>query len=128
MSNVQTETPVQEAISFISIGAIILSVGLYVGAVNNIPVLSPALFWVATLVYNWFPQLASLRSPQVPMLVASATVGGMTWLVLLPCAPLLARAFNSQQMASLERQTVKLKRNRAKIQKQRRDRDGFNAS
>jgi hypothetical protein len=126
MSGGQQETPVQEAISLLSISCILLSVACYVACLDNLPVVSPTLLWVATIIYAWFPQLGGLH--QVPMLVASATVGGIVWLTGLPFAPLLARAFNSQQIASLERQTVKLKRNRARIIKNRRDKDGWNAS
>ena|SRR5271166_877768 len=128
MSTGQSETPVQEAISIISIAAILLAVGCYVACMGNAAVISPAMFWVAVQVYSFFPSLNGLHSPQVPMLVAAATVSGLFWLLMMPLAPILARAFNSQQMASLERQTIKLKRNRAQIQKQRKDRDGFNAS
>jgi hypothetical protein len=126
--NGQPETPVQEAVSLVSIAAILLGVGCYVGAINNTPILSPALFVVAEVVYNWFPQLSGLHSPQMPMLIAASTVGGLTWILGVPFAPLLARAFNSQQMASLERQTIKLKRNRARIIKNRRDRDDYDVS
>jgi hypothetical protein len=37
----------------------------------------------------------------------------------------LATWFSSAQIATLERQTIKLQRNRARIQKQRRDRDSY---
>jgi hypothetical protein len=54
------------------------AVGCYVAAAQNIPVASPALFWVASMVYHWFPGLNSIRTPEMPMLVSAATVGG--WL------------------------------------------------
>ena len=62
------------------------------------------------------------------MVVSSATIGGVFWLVTIPFAGLLARLFNASQLASLERQTIKLKRNRAKIIKNRRERDGFDVN
>jgi hypothetical protein len=64
------QTPVQEAISFLTIGAILAGVGCYVAATQNVPVASPALFWVASMVYHWFPGLYALRAPQMPMLVS----------------------------------------------------------
>ena len=43
----------------------------------------------------------------------------------IPFAGLLATWFSSAQIATLERQTIKLQRNRARIQKERRDRDSY---
>jgi hypothetical protein len=45
------QTPFQEAISLITIVAILVGVGAYVAALKNVPLLSPALFWVAVQVY-----------------------------------------------------------------------------
>src|SRR4029077_16275594 len=33
-------------------------VGCYLAATHNIPVASRALFWVASMVYHWFPEVA----------------------------------------------------------------------
>ena len=121
------QTPLQEAISFLTIAAILVAVGCYVAATQNIPVASPALFWVASMVYHWFPGLNTLRAPQMPMLVSAAAVGGVFFVVVIPFAGLLATWFSNAQMANLERQTAKLQRNRARIQKRRRDRDGYDA-
>ena len=121
------ETPLQEAISFITIAAILVAVGCYVAAVQNVPVASPALFWVASIIYHWVPGLNAISAPQMPMLVSAATVGGAFFVVGIPFAGLLATWFSSAQMANLERQTAKLQRNRARIQKQRRDRDRYDA-
>jgi hypothetical protein len=121
------QTPLQEAISFLTIAAILVAVGCYVAALQDIPVASPGLFWVASMVYHWFPGLNAIRAPQMPMLVSAAAVGGAFFVVGIPLAGLLARWFSSAQMANLERQTAKLQRNRARIQKRRRDRDGYDA-
>lgn len=123
--NDSTQTPIQEAVSLITIFALLITVGCYLVAMNNVPVLSPFLFWVATQAYHFFPALSYLRSPQIPMLVSAVAVGGAVWLVGLPFASLMAVWFNQSQMAGLERQTVRLKRNRARIVKRRRDKDGF---
>jgi hypothetical protein len=126
MSN-QSETPEQEARSMIAIAAIIMGVVCFVGALNNIPVLSPFLFWVSELVYTCFPILNALKSPQIPMLVSAATVAGIFWLIGNPFAGLLAQAFASGQVAQMERQTKKLKRNRARIKARQRQQDDFTA-
>jgi len=127
MSDAQ-QSPIQEAISIITIAAILLGVGCYVAAINNVPILGRALFWVATVVYQYVPGLKSLKGPQVPMLVAAATVGGVFFMFTLPFANLIARWFSASQLASLERQTATLKRNRARIVAKRRARDSFDVS
>jgi hypothetical protein len=119
------QTPLQEAISFLTIAAILVAVGCYGAAAQNIPVASPALFWVASMVYHWFPALNDIRAPQMPMLISAAAVGGTFFVVGIPFAGLLATWFSSAQIASLERQTAKLQHNRSRIQKQRRDRDSY---
>ena len=111
------QTPLEEAISFLTIAAILVAVGCYVAAAQNIPVASPALFWVASMVYHWIPGLDAIRAPQMPMLVSAAAVGGAFFVVGIPFAGLLATWFASAQMANLERQTAKLQRNRARVQK-----------
>lgn len=123
--NEPNQTPIQEAISLITITALLIAVGCYLAAMNTVPLLSPFLFWVATQAYHFFPALNYLRSPQVPMLVSAAAVGGAFWLVGIPFAGIMAAWFSQSHIASLERQTIRLKKNRAKIQKSRRDRDGF---
>ena len=121
------QTPLQEAISFLTIASILVAVGCYVATLQNIPVASPALFWVASIAYQWFPGLNALTAPQMPMLVSAAAIGGIFFAVTVPFAGLLAAWFSSAQMANLERQTAKLQRNRAKVQRQRRNRDRYDA-
>ena len=121
------QTPLEEAISFLTIAAILVAVGCYAAAVRNIPVTSPALFWIASMVYHWIPALNAIRAPQMPILVSAAAVGGTFFVVGIPFAGLLATWFSSAQIANLERQTAKLQRNRARIQKQRRDLDRYDA-
>ena len=123
--NDANQTPLQEAISLITIAAILVAVDCYATPVQNIPVASPALFWVASMVYHWIPALNAIRAPQMPMLMGAAAVGATFFVVGIPFAGLLATWFSSAQIANLERQTAKLQRNRARIQKQRRDRDSY---
>ena len=65
---------------------------------------------------------------QIPMLVSSAAVGGALWIVGMPLTAPLAAWFSAGQLGRLEQQTLKLKRNRARIQKRRRDRDQFDVT
>ena len=119
------QTPLQEAISFLTIASMLVAVGCYVATLQNIPVASPALFWVASIAYHWFPGLNAVRAPQMPMLVSAAAIGGAFFVVTVPFAGLLAAWFSSAQMANLERQTAKLQRNRARVQRQRRNRNRY---
>ena len=122
------QSPLQEARSIITISAILVAVVSYVGAIKNAPLISPALFWLATLIYNWLPMLSCMPGEQIPMLVSSAAVGGGLWIVGMPLAGPLAAWFSAGQLGRLEQQTLKLKRNRARIQKRRRDRDQFDVT
>ena len=54
-----------------------LGVGLYLAGINNVPVVAPSLFWVSGLVYHRVPSLNDLSSPQVAVLVAALTAGGI---------------------------------------------------
>ena len=122
------QTPLQEAKSIITISAILVAVVCYLGAIKNAPVVSPALFWLATQIYHWLPALSQIPGEQIPMLVSSAAVGGGLWIVGMPLAGPLAAWFSAGQLGRLEHQTQKLKRNRARIQKRRRDRDRFDVT
>jgi hypothetical protein len=75
--------------------------------------------------YRWVPGWDAISTD------AFAVERGSGWRDFLcggdPIADLLATWFSSARMANLERQTAKLQRNRARIQKQRRDRDRYDA-
>lgn len=128
MDSQHDKTPIGEAISLISIASLLLGVCCFVGASENVAFVVPALLWVAEQVYRLFPALSYLNSPQMPMVAAALAVGGGFFVLAIGFAPLLARLFNSSQMAEMDRQTAKLKRNRARITQARRDRDNFNVS
>jgi hypothetical protein len=118
-------TPFQEAVSIITITAILVAVGCYAAAVNNVPVLAPMLYWVATEVYRLFPALKVLHQSQVPMLVSAAAVGVAFFFLTIPLANWLAGVFSRAGIDNLERQTARLKEHREKLKKKRRDRDDF---
>jgi hypothetical protein len=122
------QSPLQEARSIITISAILVALVCYVCAIENAPVISPGLFWLATQIYNWLPMLSRMPGEQIPMLVSSAAVGGGLWILGMPLAGLLAAWFSAGQLGRLEQQTAKLKRNRTRIQKRRRDRDQFDVT
>ena len=70
----------------------------------------------------------SLGAPQMAMLVSAVAVGDAFFVLGIPFAGVLATWFSRAHMASLERQTDKLRRNRIGIQKRHRDRDGYEAN
>jgi hypothetical protein len=119
------QTPFQEAISLITIVAILVGVGAYLAALKNVALLSPALFWVAVQVYQLFPALTHLPGDQVPMLVAAASIGTLFFIFTIPLAYWLAGAFSRAGISSMDRQTLRLKRIRNTIKKRRIDNDRF---
>ena len=122
------QSPLQEAISIVTIASILIAVGCYVAAINKIPLLSSGLYWIAVQVYYCFPALSALQGPQIPMLVSAGAVGGSVWILGMGFAGPLASWFSAGQLGRLERQTLKLKRNRARIQRRRRERDSFDVT
>jgi hypothetical protein len=124
MSN-PNQTPLKEATSLITIGAILVAMGCYTGAVQNVPGLAPGVLWLAGLVIGWLPALNALHGAQIPLLVGSGTVGLAVFLFGIPLAPLLAAGFARAQLQNVERSTVRLKKNRASLQKKERSRDDF---
>jgi hypothetical protein len=119
------QTPVQEAVSLITILAILVSVGCYAGAAHNVPGLTPGVLWIAERVYGWLPALSALRGAQIPILLGSAMFGLGLFVCAIPFAGLLAGALAKAQLQSFERHTVRLKRNRVRLQRKSRSRDDF---
>jgi hypothetical protein len=123
----QTESPIQESRTIISIAAILVGAVCFVGGLNGWPVLTPVLAWISGLVYSHFPALSGLKAPQIPLLASAAVVGCAVWVVGIPFAGLIAQGFSSGQVAQMERQTRKLKKNRARIKTKQRRQDDFTA-
>jgi hypothetical protein len=119
------QTPLQEAVSLITIVAILAAVGCYAGAAQNVPGLTPGVFWIASLVYAWLPVLSVLQTPQMPILIGSAAVGLALFVCTIPFASLLAGALGKAQLQNVERHMIRLKKNRAKLQRKARARDNF---
>jgi hypothetical protein len=94
-------------------------------AFKNVPLLSPALFWVAVQVYQLFPTLTRLPGDQVPMLVSAVSIGMLFFIFMIPLAYWLAGAFSRAGISSMDRQTLRLKRMRNAIKKRRIDNDKF---
>ena len=120
-----SQTPLKEATSLITIAAILVTVGCYAGAVQNVPGLASGVLWLAGLVYEWCAALNALHGAQIPLLVGSATVGLVVFLFGIPLAPLLAGRFARAQLENVGRSTVRLKKNRASLQKKERAKDDF---
>jgi len=120
-----SQTPLKEATSLITIAAILVTVGCYAGAVQNVPGLASGVLWLAGLVYEWCPALNALHGAQIPLLVGSATVGLAVFLFGIPLAPLVAGRFARAQLENVERSTARLKKNRASLQKKERAKDDF---
>jgi len=120
-----SQTPLKEATSLITIAAILVTVGCYAGVVQNVPGLAPGVLWIAGLVYEWCPALNALHGAQIPLLVGSATVGLAVFLFGIPLAPLVAGRFARAQLENVGRSTVRLKKNRASLQKKERAKDDF---
>jgi hypothetical protein len=125
MNDGNPQTPFQEAVSIISIAAILVGLGCYVAAVNNVPLVSAFLFWIAMQLYDWLPVLNALRAPQVPMLIAALTVGTVFFIFTIPLAYWLAGVFSRAGINSIERQTARLKRMRDERKRRTRDDDDF---
>jgi hypothetical protein len=119
------ETPLQEAISIITIISILVSVACYLAAVNQVPVVTPLLWWVAWRVYEFLPALSKLPGAQVPVLAASAAVGIAFFVFTIPLAYCLAGAFAWAGYASMDRQATRLKRFRERRKNDKRNRDEF---
>jgi len=120
-----SQTPLQEAISIITIASILISVGCYLAAINQVPIITPALWWVAWRVYEFLPALARLPGTQVPVLAASAAAGIAFFVFTIPFSYWLAGVFARAGYVSMDRQTAQLKRFREKRKNYKRNRDDF---
>ena len=85
MSN-NNPSPFSEAVSIIAILSGLAALGCYTAGSQNASVLTPALLWLAGCIYDWFPAMNRLQTPQAPLLVASAAAGLLCFLALLPLA------------------------------------------
>jgi hypothetical protein len=119
------QTPLKEAISLITIAAILVAVFCYVGTAQNARGLAPGVLWIASQVFTWWPALNGLHGAEIPLLVGSAAVGLAVFLFGIPLAPLLAGRFARAQLQNVERSTQRLKRNRENLQKKERTKDDF---
>src|SRR5271166_906267 len=123
MNNRNPQTPFQEAVSIISIASVLVGLGCYVAAINEVPLVSEFLFSVAVQVYNRLPVLNALHAPQAPMLVAALTIGTVFFIFTIPVAHWLAGVFSRAGIKSMERQTERLKRLRVERKIRKRNDD-----
>lgn len=119
--NDQSQSPTQEAISVVTIAAVLVAVCSYAGAMDNLPVITPFMAW---LVFQLDPVLpAFLRTNQ--LLAASAGIGICIWIIGLAFAPFIANWFSQSQIGAIEQHQYRLKRNRDRIIRARRAKDDF---
>ena len=125
MNTANPRTPFQEAVSMVSIASVLVGLGCYIAAINEVPVVSEFLFGVAVQVYHRLPVLNALRAPQAPMLVAALTIGTVFFVSTIPLTYWLAGVFSRAGLKSMERQTERLKRLRAERKIRKRNDDNF---
>src|SRR5260370_31812192 len=104
--NEQQESPMQEAISYITIAAVIIGAVLFYAGMHNVPVLSWALYHVAVWIYGLIPAIRGLRYPQVPALAAAATVAFLFWIIGVFCAPKIPHWISQGPPSSIHKQTA----------------------
>jgi xanthine/uracil permease len=121
----KTQTQFEEALAIITIVALLLGAGTYIAAINNWPVLSPILYWVALQTYRCIPVLATYHFTQAPYVVGAIVVGGLFFCLTIPFTHVLANVFSRAGISNLEKQTARLKKHRAKLKKRRLDDDNF---
>ena len=119
------QTQFEEALAIITIVALLLGAGAYIAAIDNWPVVSPILYWVALQTYRCIPVLANYNFTRAPYVVSAVVVGGIFFCLTIPFTHVLANAFSRTGISNLEKQTARLKKHRAKLKKRRRDDDDF---
>jgi hypothetical protein len=105
----EQESPYQAAVSLITIAAFMIGIACYMAAHANAPVLSWALYWVATWIYRYIPALSSMHGTEIPFLVAGVAVGCGVWILALPFAPLMAGALGNAMQSRTNQMAVRLK-------------------
>ena len=119
------QTQFEEALAIITIAAFLLGAGAYIAAINNWPVLSPILYWVAVQTYRCIPILTNYNFTHAPYVVSAVVVAGIFFCLTIPLTHVLANAFSRAGISNLEKQTARLKKHRAKLKKRHRDDDDF---
>ena len=125
MNKGNPQTPFQEAVSIISIASVLVGLGCYVAAINEVPLVAEFLFSVAVQVYHRLPVLNALHATQAPMLVAALTMGTVFFIFTIPLAYWLAGVFSRAAIKRMERQTARLKRLRIERKIRGRNDDDF---
>jgi hypothetical protein len=89
MNEGKQRTPFQEAVSIIGSASVLVGLGCYVAAINDVPLVSEFLCNVAAQVYHRLPVLNALHAPQAPMLVAALTIGTVFFIFTIPVAMII---------------------------------------
>lgn len=117
----QSQSPTQEAVSIVTIAAVLVSLCSYAGAMDNLPVVTPVMAWLVNQLGPVMPTLFQTNQ----LLVASAAVGLLVWIIGLAFCGSIANWFSQSQIGAIDRQTERLKRNRDRITRARRAKDDF---
>jgi len=125
MNEGKQQTPYREAVSVICIASVLVGLGCYIAAINEVPFVSAFLFTVAVQVYHRLPVLNALHAPQAPMLVAALTIATVFFIFTIPLAYWLAGVFSRAAIKRMERQTARLKRLRIERKIRGRNDDDF---
>jgi hypothetical protein len=114
------ETPIQEAISIVTILAFFIGVGCFVGAMNT-----AADFISSALLCGYLGLRLVPGTAPAPLSATSGAVGFFVWVLGCCFATYIANWLSAGELANIDKQTARLKKNRAKIQANRRAKDGF---
>jgi hypothetical protein len=114
-----SRTPFQEAVSIITVAAILVSVLSYVS--QGVPVLGDFVSWVSQTLYSIWPFLSVFPAG----MTGAAFLGLGIYVCGMPLATLLARRMSQAQLQNVERHTLELKRTRAQIKKRERVKDDW---
>jgi hypothetical protein len=125
MNESKPQTPFQEAVSMVGVASVLVGLGCYVAAINEVPLVSEFLFSIATQVYHRLPILSALHAPHLPMLVAALAIGTVFFIFTIPLAYWLAGVFTRAGIKSIERQTARLKRLRVERKIRKHNDDDF---
>jgi uncharacterized membrane protein (DUF485 family) len=74
--------------------AFLVGAGAYIAATNNLPVLSPILYWITLQTYRYIPVLANYNFTHAPYVVAAVVVGGIFFCLTVPFTHVLANVFS----------------------------------
>ena len=112
MPDDKPSTPIQDAMFLITVASVLVAGACYMACINNVPVVSWVLYWVATVIYAHAPIIARLQGAQAPYLVSSASIGLVFFILAVPFASQISRLCgpNVKQMENQMKSRTKTQR------------------